>query len=92
VLILSDHLYRGLPPDGRNSIGTDADITIAVQPVPADQPSRLGISYRGADERITNLSKSQRSQVAQFASRPDPTALPGSMGLSVQTDAVEPSR
>jgi glucose-1-phosphate adenylyltransferase len=85
LILAGDHLYR---MDYRHMAefhwGTDADITIAVQPVPADQATRLGLLYRGADKRITNFVEKPKDPkiLAQFVSTDDP-ALPylGSMGI-----------
>jgi glucose-1-phosphate adenylyltransferase len=86
VLILAgDHLYRmDYRPMAEFHWKQDADITIAVQPVPADQASRLGILHRGADDLITNfVEKPKDPQVlAQFVSRADPIRpYLGSMGI-----------
>ncbi len=68
VLILAgDHLYN---MDYRAfveyHVETEADITMAVQPVSADMAPALGILKRGADGRIEN-----------FTEKPEPTTLAG---------------
>jgi len=86
VLILAgDHLYRmDYRPMAEFHWKQNADITIAVQPVPADQASRLGILHRGANDMITNFVEKPKDPkiLAQFVSRNDP-ARPylGSMGI-----------
>jgi glucose-1-phosphate adenylyltransferase len=86
VLILAgDHLYRmDYHPMAEFHWQQDADITIAVQPVPADQASRLGILHRGANDRITNFVEKPKDSktLAQFVSRDDPERpYLGSMGI-----------
>jgi glucose-1-phosphate adenylyltransferase len=86
VLILAgDHLYRmDYRPMAEFHWKQDADITIAVQPVPADQASRLGILHRGANDRITNFVEKPKDPktLAQFVSRGDPERpYLGSMGI-----------
>jgi glucose-1-phosphate adenylyltransferase len=86
VLILSgDQLYR---MDYRQMAEfhwqQDADITIAVQPVPAEQASRLGLLYRGKDELITDFVEKPKDPktLAKFVSRDDPIRpYLGSMGI-----------
>jgi glucose-1-phosphate adenylyltransferase len=86
VLILAgDHLYRmDYRPMAEFHWKQNADITIAVQPVPADQASRLGILHRGANDLITNFVEKPKDPkiLAQFVSRDD-RARPylGSMGI-----------
>jgi glucose-1-phosphate adenylyltransferase len=86
VLILAgDHLYRmDYRPMAEFHWQQDADITIAVQPVPVDQASRLGILHRGAHDRITDFVEKPKDPkiLAQFVSRDDPTRpYLGSMGI-----------
>lgn len=86
VLILSgDHLYRmDYAALARHHWDNRADITVAVQPVPASEASRLGILKSSADGRITDfVEKPKDPQIlAQFSSYDDP-ARPylGSMGI-----------
>jgi glucose-1-phosphate adenylyltransferase len=85
VLILAgDHLYR---MDYREMAKfhweNDADITVAVQPVPRDQALRLGILKRQTDGMITDFVEKPRNPdvQARFISRDDPARpLLGSMG------------
>lgn len=86
VLILAgDHLYRmDYRPMAEFHWKQDADITIAVQPIPADQASRLGILYRGPNNQITNFVEKPKDPkvLAQFVSREDPLRpYLGSMGI-----------
>ncbi len=86
VLILSgDQLYRmDYRPLAEYHWENDADITLAVQPVPADQATRLGILYRGPNKMITDFVEKPKDPkiLAQFASGDDP-ARPylGSLGI-----------
>ena len=85
LILAGDHLYRmDYGPMAEFHWDQNADITIAVQPVPAEQASRLGILHRGADGLITNFVEKPKDPkiLAQFVSRDDP-ARPylGSMGI-----------
>lgn len=86
VLVLAgDHLYRmDYSEMARFHWEHDADITVAVQPVPASEAHRLGILKRDADCRITKFSEKPKDQatLAEMVSRDDP-AKPylGSMGI-----------
>jgi glucose-1-phosphate adenylyltransferase len=102
VLILSgDHLYR---MDYTSMIEfhmeTDADITIAVHPVPPADASRLGIVKRDTNLRVQYLAEKPKDPgvLAEMVSRNDP-ARPylGSMGVylfktPVLLDVLEHSR
>jgi glucose-1-phosphate adenylyltransferase len=75
VLILSgDHLYRmDYVPMMEYHWQTGADITVATQPIPKEEASRLGILKRGPDGRISAfVEKPKDPKVqAQFVSRDD---------------------
>ena len=61
-----------------------ADITVAVQPVPKSEASRLGILKREADGRISAFVEKPKDPAVQdqFVSRDDPARpLLGSMGI-----------
>ncbi len=86
VLILAgDHLYRmDYAPMAEFHWVNDADITVAVQPVPADQAYRFGILKRAADGRITDFAEKPKDPalLAQLVSRDDAyKPFLGSMGL-----------
>jgi len=86
VLILAgDHLYRmDYTPLAEYHWENDADITVAVQPVPADQVYRFGILKRTSDGRITDFAEKPKDPalLAQLVSRDDPQRpFLGSMGL-----------
>jgi glucose-1-phosphate adenylyltransferase len=86
VLILAgDHLYRmDYEPMAEFHWENDADITIAVQPVPNDQAYRYGILKRTADGRIADFIEKPKdpTRLAQFVSRDDPQRpYLGSMGI-----------
>jgi glucose-1-phosphate adenylyltransferase len=78
VLILAgDHLYR-------MDYAPMADITVAVQPVPANQAYRFGILKRDTAGRITDFVEKPKDPVrlAQFVSRDDALRpYLGSMGI-----------
>jgi glucose-1-phosphate adenylyltransferase len=86
VLILAgDHLYR---MDYAHLLdfhrAEQADVTVAVQPVAAEDASRFGILKLGADGRIRSfVEKPQTPQALQgFVSRDDPVKpYVGSMGI-----------
>ncbi len=86
VLILAgDHLYRmDYAEMARCHWEKEADITVAVQPVPAAEASRFGILQRDAEGRITDfVEKPKDPQVLKhFVSRGDPQKpYLGSMGI-----------
>jgi glucose-1-phosphate adenylyltransferase len=88
ILVLAgDHLYRmdygGLLDFHR---AESADVTVAVQPVAAEEASRLGILKLGADGRIRSfVEKPQTPKALQgYVSRDDPERpYVGSMGIYV---------
>jgi glucose-1-phosphate adenylyltransferase len=86
VLILAgDHLYRmDYSVMAEYHWENDADITVAVQPVPKSEASRLGILKREADGRISDFVEKPKDPAIQerFVSRDDPERpLLGSMGI-----------
>jgi glucose-1-phosphate adenylyltransferase len=86
VLILAgDHLYRmDYAPMAEFHWEKDADITVAVQPVPANQAYRFGILKRDTAGRITDFVEKPKDPVrlAQFVSRDDALRpYLGSMGI-----------
>jgi glucose-1-phosphate adenylyltransferase len=86
VLILAgDHLYRmDYAAMADNHWQKNADITVAVQPVPKSEASRLGILKREADGRISDFVEKPKDPAIQdrFVSRDDPERpLLGSMGI-----------
>jgi glucose-1-phosphate adenylyltransferase len=94
ILILAgDHLYRmDYEQMAHFHWDHDADITVAVQPVPAEEASRFGLLKRGEDARITNFIEKPKDPnlLAEFVSRDDP-ARPylGSMGIYLfKTDVL----
>jgi glucose-1-phosphate adenylyltransferase len=86
VLILAgDHLYR-MDYSGMADFHWDrnADITVAVQPVPMSEAPRLGILKREANGRISDFYEKPKDPDIQkrFVSRDDPQRpLLGSMGI-----------
>ncbi len=86
VLILAgDHLYRmDYEKMAEFHWQKNADITIAVQPVPREEAPRFGILKREADFRITDFIEKPKEKSAQdkFISRDDEKRpFLGSMGI-----------
>jgi glucose-1-phosphate adenylyltransferase len=86
VLILAgDHLYRmDYEPMAKFHWENEADITVAVQPVSAEDASRFGILKRSTDGRLTDFIEKPKSSelLDRFASRDDPQRpYLGSMGI-----------
>jgi glucose-1-phosphate adenylyltransferase len=86
VLILAgDHLYRmDYSLMAEYHWEKNADITVAVQPVPKSEASRLGILKREAKGRISEFVEKPKDPAIQdrFVSRDDPVRpLLGSMGI-----------
>lgn len=87
VILAGDHLYR---MDYAKMIqahwDNDADITVAVQPVPALEASRFGVLKRTSDGRIVDFVEKPKDPVVleRFVSRDDPQRpYLGSMGIYV---------
>jgi glucose-1-phosphate adenylyltransferase len=86
VLILAgDHLYRmDYKKMAEFHWENNADITVAVQPVPQEEASRLGILKREKDGRISSFVEKPKDPEIQkkFISRDDPLRpFLGSMGI-----------
>jgi glucose-1-phosphate adenylyltransferase len=86
VLILAgDHLYRmDYSAMAQFHWEKDADITVAVQPVAAQEASRLGILKRNPGFRITDFAEKPKdpARQAEMVSRSDPERpFLGSMGI-----------
>jgi len=86
VLILAgDHLYRmDYARLAEFHWESGADITVAVQPIAAQEASRYGLLKRSSDQRITAFVEKPRDPEvqAEFASRADPLRpYLGSMGI-----------
>lgn len=86
VLILAgDHLYRmDYEPMVKFHIDQDADITVAVQPVPRKEAHRLGILKRSQDGRIIDFAEKTTDPevLARMVSRDDKERpFLGSMGI-----------
>jgi len=86
VLILAgDHLYRmDYAKMAYFHIENNADITVAVQPVPKDEAFRFGILKRDDDGRITRFAEKPKDPavLAELVSREDPNSpYLGSMGI-----------
>lgn len=86
VLILAgDHLYRmDYSKMTEFHWQNKAEITVAVQPVPAENASRLGVLKRDPSYRITRFAEKPKDPVlqAEMVSRADPLKpFLGSMGI-----------
>lgn len=86
VLILAgDHLYRmDYKAMAEYHWANKADVTVAVQPVPREEASRLGILKRESDGKISNFVEKPKDTETQnkFVSRDDPKRpFLGSMGI-----------
>lgn len=86
VLILGgDHLYRmDYKQMARYHWDNEADITVAVQPVPVKEAARFGILKRAPDGRLTKFIEKPKDSnlLAEFVSRDDPERpFLGSMGI-----------
>jgi glucose-1-phosphate adenylyltransferase len=86
VLVLAgDHLYHmDYSPMANFHWEHNADITVAVQPVPREEVSRLGILKRDPDRRISDFVEKTSDPVVQdnFISRDDAKRpFLGSMGI-----------
>ena len=86
VLILAgDHLYRmDYAKMAEFHIENNADITVAVQPVPKDEAFRFGILKRAEDGRITRFAEKPKDPalLEDLVSRDDPeNPYLGSMGI-----------
>ena len=86
VLILAgDHIYRmDYAALARHHYETDADITVAVQPILRQEASHFGILKRRDDGQITDFAEKLTNPqlLSQFVSRNDPERpFLGSMGI-----------
>ena len=86
VLILAgDHLYRmDYSKMVEFHLQNKAEITVAVQPVPAENASRLGVLKRDPSYRITRFAEKPKDPAlqAEMVSRSDPLKpFLGSMGI-----------
>ena len=94
VLILAgDHLYRmDYEPMAQFHWENDADITVAVQPVPKSEAPRLGILKRDKRQRITDFAEKPKDAavIDALVSRDDDARpLLGSMGIYLfKTDVL----
>jgi glucose-1-phosphate adenylyltransferase len=86
ILILAgDHLYRmDYGPMAQFHWENDADITVAVQPIPREEVTRFGVLKRDKGFRITDFAEKPKDSALQEAmiSRDDPgRPFLGSMGI-----------
>ncbi len=85
VILAGDHLYRmDYSEMARFHVEHEAQITVAVQPVRADDASRFGILKRAEDCRITNFAEKPKDPAVleDFVSRDDKKRpFLGSMGI-----------
>jgi glucose-1-phosphate adenylyltransferase len=93
IILAGDHLYRmDYAAMAQYHWDKDADITVAVQPVPKHEASRLGILKVADDGRITAFVEKPKDPAiqAQFVSRPEDPEKPflGSMGIYIFKTSV----
>jgi len=93
IILAGDHLYRmDYAAFLQYHWEHDADVTVAVQPVPKREASRLGILKVADDGRISAFVEKPKDPAgqAQFISRPDDPEYPflGSMGIYVFKTSV----
>ena len=85
IILAGDHLYRmDYSEMARFHWEREADITVAVQPVKAEEAYRFGLLKRTEDGRIKAFVEKPRDPdvLAKFVSRDDPDApYLGSMGI-----------
>jgi glucose-1-phosphate adenylyltransferase len=86
IIILSgDHLYRMDYADMANfHWNSEADITVAVQPVPREEGPRLGLLKMEENGRVTRFAEKPKDEVTQkeMVTRDDPERpYLGSMGI-----------
>jgi len=85
LILAGDHLYR-MDYAGMAQFHweNNADITVAVQPVPKAEASRFGLLKRAEDGRITDFAEKPKDPIklASMVSRDDPESpYLGSMGI-----------
>ena len=87
VILAGDHLYRmDYSAMVAQHVATNADITVAVQPVDRDEVTRFGVLKQGADKRILAFVEKPKDPVvqAEMMCRDDPKRpFLGSMGIYV---------
>lgn len=93
VILAGDHLYRmDYSKMARFHQETDADVTVAVQPVLAGETKRFGILKRDKSLRISDFAEkpTDPGQLLSLVSRDDPERpYLGSMGIYIfKTDAL----
>ncbi len=93
IILAGDHLYRmDYAAMAQYQWDKEADIVVAVQPVPKHEASRLGILKVAEDGRITAFVEKPKDPAvqAQFISRPDDAVRPflGSMGIYIFKTSV----
>ena len=93
IILAGDHLYRmDYAAFVQYHWDHEADVTVAVQPVPKREAPRLGILKVAEDGRISAFVEKPKDPAvqAQFVSRPDDAEYPflGSMGIYVFKTSV----
>ena len=93
IILAGDHLYRmNYAEMAEYHWKNDADITVAVHPVPREEATRLGILKCGEDGRISDFVEKPQDKETQerFISRADPDRpFLGSMGIYLfKTDVL----
>ena len=93
LILAGDHLYRmDYAAMAKFHFDLDADITVAVQPVPRTEASRLGILKRGANFRITRFAEKPKDPAvldAMVSLKDKDRPFLGSMGIYLfKTDVL----
>ncbi len=93
LILAGDHLYRmDYAAMAKFHFDLDADITVAVQPVPRAEASRLGILKRGANFRITRFAEKPKDPAlldAMVSLKDKEHPFLGSMGIYLfKTDVL----
>jgi glucose-1-phosphate adenylyltransferase len=93
LILAGDHLYRmDYAAMAKFHFDLDADITVAVQPVPREEASRLGLLKRGADFRITRFAEKPKDPAvldAMVSLKDKDRPFLGSMGIYLfKTDVL----
>ena len=79
MILAGDHLYRmNYAEMAEFHWQSDADMTVAVHPVPREEATRLGILKCETDGRISDFVEKPQDRETQdrFVSRPDDLTVP----------------
>lgn len=93
LILAGDHLYRmDYAAMAKFHFDLDADITVAVQPVPREEASRLGLLKRGENFRITRFAEKPKDPAVleeMVSLKDEKRPFLGSMGIYLfKTDVL----